>query len=66
MSCGNATQFQLVADYGLSQRTTVYLEGDYSLYRGGLIGTQLQGFNGLSAAAGSTQPGVMAGLRPTF
>jgi predicted porin len=63
---GNATQFQLVADYSLSRRTDVYLEGDYSLYRGGLIGTQLQGFNGLSAAAGSTQLGLMAGLRHSF
>ncbi|WP_322083718.1 porin [Burkholderia sp. BCC1972] len=63
---GNATQFQLVADYGLSSRTSVYLEADYSLYRGGLIGAQLQGFNGLSAAAGSTQLGVMAGLHHRF
>jgi predicted porin len=63
---GNASQFQLVADYNLSKRTDVYLEGDYSLYRGGLIGSQLQGFNGLSAAATSTQLGMMAGLRHQF
>ncbi len=63
---GNATQFQLIADYNLSRRTDVYLEGDYSLYRGGLIGAQLQGFCGLSAAAGSTQLGMMAGLRHQF
>ncbi|MBN3503151.1 porin [Burkholderia cenocepacia] len=63
---GNATQFQVVADYGLSSRTSVYLEADYSLYRGGLIGAQLQGFNGLSAAAGATQLGVMAGLHHRF
>jgi predicted porin len=63
---GNATQFQLVADYGISRRTDVYLEADYSLYRGGLIGAQLQGFNGVSAAGGSTQLGVMAGLRHSF
>jgi predicted porin len=63
---GNATQFQLLADYNLSKRTDVYVEGDYSLYRGGLIGAQLQGFCGLSAAAGSTQLGLMAGLRHMF
>jgi predicted porin len=63
---GNATQFQLVADYGLSARTSVYLEADCSLYRGGLIGAQLQGFNGVSAAGGPTQLGVMAGLRHSF
>lgn len=63
---GNATQFQLVADYGLSRRTDVYVEGDYSLYRGGLVGAQLQGFTGLSAASGSTQIGLMTGLRHQF
>ncbi|HZZ09265.1 MAG TPA: porin [Paraburkholderia sp.] len=63
---GNATQFQLLADYNLSKRTDVYVEGDYSLYRGGLIGAQLQGVCGLSSAAGSTQLGVMAGLRHMF
>jgi predicted porin len=63
---GSATQFQLVADYGLSSRTDVYLEADYSLYRGGLIGSQIQGFNGVSAAGGSAQLGVMAGLRHSF
>ncbi|CAG4901077.1 porin [Paraburkholderia saeva] len=63
---GNATQFQLLADYNLSKQTDVYLEGDYSLYRGGLIGAQLQGFCGVSAAAGSTQLGMMAGLRHLF
>lgn len=63
---GNATQFQLVADYALSKRTDTYIEGDYSLYRGGLVGAQLQGFNGLSAAAGTTQLGLMVGLRHKF
>ncbi|WP_254609760.1 porin [Burkholderia lata] len=63
---GNATQVQLVADYDLSRRTDVYLEADYSLYRGGLIGSQLQGFNGVSAATGSTQLGFIAGIRHKF
>ena len=63
---GNATQFQLVADYGLSRATDVYLEGDYALYRGGLVGAQLQGFVGLSAAAQTTQLGMMVGLRHMF
>jgi predicted porin len=63
---GNATQFQVLADYNLSKRTGVYVEADYSLYRGGLIGAQLQGFNGLSSAAGSTQLGMMAGIRHQF
>ncbi|MGF6773566.1 putative porin [Paraburkholderia sp. GAS199] len=63
---GNATQFQLLADYSLSKRTDTYIEGDYSLYRGGLIGAQAQGFNGVSAAAQSTQLGVMVGLRHRF
>ena len=63
---GNATQFQLLADYALSRRTDVYAEVDYSLYRGGLIGAQLQGFCGLSAAGTSTQLGTMVGLRHQF
>jgi predicted porin len=63
---GNATQFQLVADYSLSKSTDTYVEGDYSLYRGGLVGAQLQGFNGLSAANGTNQLGVMVGLRHKF
>lgn len=63
---GNATQFQLLADYNVSRATDVYLEGDYALYRGGLVGAQLQGFVGLSAAAKTTQLGMMAGLRHMF
>jgi len=63
---GNATQFQLVADYNWSKRTDTYLEADYSLYRGGLVGAQLQGINALSSAYGTTQLGIMAGLRHTF
>jgi predicted porin len=63
---GNATQFQLLADYDLSKRTDVYVEGDYSLYRGGLIGAQLQGENAQPSAAGSTQLGISVGLRHQF
>lgn len=63
---GNATQFQLLADYDLSRRTDVYFEGDYSLYTGGLVGAQLQGVNGLSSANGTTQLGLMAGIRHVF
>lgn len=63
---GNATQFQLLADYDLSRRTDVYVEGDYSLYTGGLVGAQLQGVNGLSSANGTTQLGLMAGIRHVF
>jgi predicted porin len=63
---GNASQFQVVADYNLSKRTDVYAEADYSLYRGGMVGAQLQGFNGLSAANGTTQLGLMAGIRHLF
>ncbi|RKP56778.1 porin [Pararobbsia silviterrae] len=63
---GNATQFQLMADYNLSRRTDVYIEGDYAWYSGGLIGAQIQGFNGLSAAQGSTQLGAMVGIRHLF
>jgi predicted porin len=63
---GNATQFQLLAEYGLSKRTDVYVEADYSLYRGGLIGAQLQGENAQPSAAGSTQLGVSVGLRHQF
>jgi predicted porin len=63
---GNATQFQLLADYSLSRATDVYIEGDYSLYRGGLVGAQLQGFVGLSAAATTTQLATMVGLRHAF
>ncbi|KXU84651.1 polymerase [Caballeronia megalochromosomata] len=63
---GNATQFQVLADYNWSKRTDTYLEVDYSLYRGGLIGAQLQGINAASSAYGSTQLGVMAGVRHLF
>ena len=63
---GNATQFQLFADYNWSKRTDTYVEVDYSLYRGGMIGAQFQGVNALSAAYGSTQLGVTAGLRHLF
>jgi predicted porin len=63
---GNATQFQLLADYGLSNRTDVYAEADYSLYRGGLIGSQLQGLPAPPSAAGSTQLGISLGLRHQF
>jgi predicted porin len=63
---GSAWQYQLVADYNLSRRTDVYLETDYSIYRGGLIGAQLQGVNGVGLAEKSTQIGVMAGLRHQF
>jgi predicted porin len=63
---GSAWQFQLVADYDLSKRTDVYIETDYSLYRGDLIGTQLQGVNAVSLAQKSTQVGVMAGIRHRF
>ncbi|RDK00597.1 porin [Paraburkholderia lacunae] len=63
---GSAWQYQLVADYNLSRRTDVYLEGDYSLYRGDLIGAQLQGVNGIGLAQKGTQVGLMAGLRHQF
>jgi predicted porin len=63
---GNATQFQLLADYYWSKRTDTYLEGDYSLYRGGMVGAQFQGVNALSSAYGTTQLRIMAGLRHVF
>jgi len=63
---GNATQFQLLADYNWSKRTDTYLEADYSLYRGGMVGAQFQGINALSSAYGTTQLGIMAGVRHSF
>ncbi|HEY3599789.1 MAG TPA: porin [Paraburkholderia sp.] len=63
---GSAWQYQFVADYNLSKRTDVYLEADYSLYRGDLIGAQLQGVNSVGLAQKSTQLGLMAGLRHQF
>ncbi|WP_235993991.1 porin [Paraburkholderia solitsugae] len=63
---GNATQFQLLADYNWSKRTDTYLEADYSLYRGGMVGAQFQGINALSSAYGTNQLGIMAGIRHTF
>ncbi|CAE6775325.1 Outer membrane porin protein 32 [Paraburkholderia domus] len=63
---GSAWQYQLVADYNLSRRTDVYLEGDYSLYRGDLIGAQLQGVNGVGLAQKGSQIGLMAGVRHQF
>ncbi|OAJ61206.1 porin [Paraburkholderia ginsengiterrae] len=65
-SDGNATQFQLLADYNWSKRTDTYVEVDYSLYRGGMIGAQFQGINAVSSAFGSTQLGVTAGVRHLF
>jgi predicted porin len=63
---GSAWQYQFVADYNLSKRTDVYVEADYALYRGDLIGAQLQGINGVGLAQKSTQIGLMAGLRHLF
>jgi predicted porin len=63
---GSAWQYQLVADYNLSKRTDVYLEADYALYRGDLIGAQLQGVNGVGLAQKGSQIGMMAGLRHLF
>jgi predicted porin len=63
---GSAWQYQVVADYDLSKRTDIYLETDYSRYKGGLIGAQLQGVNAPGLAQKSTQLGVMAGLRHRF
>jgi predicted porin len=63
---GSAWQYQLVADYNLSKRTDVYIEGDYALYRGDLIGAQLQGVNGVGLAQKGSQIGLMAGLRHLF
>jgi predicted porin len=63
---GSAWQYQLVADYSLSKRTDVYVEGDYALYRGDLIGAQLQGVNSVGLAQKGSQIGLMAGLRHLF
>lgn len=63
---GNATQFQLLADYNWSKRTDTYLEADYSLYRGGMVGAQFQGINALSSSYTTTQLGIMAGVRHSF
>lgn len=63
---GNATQFQLLADYNWSKRTDTYLEVDYSQYRGGMVGAQFQGINAVGSAFKTTQLGVTAGLRHLF
>ncbi len=63
---GNATQFQVLADYNLSKRTDAYAEVDYSLYRGGMVGAQFQGINAVSSAYGTTQLGVTVGIRHIF
>lgn len=63
---GTASQFELLADYNLSKRTDVYIEGNYGLYRGDLIGAQIQGVNGLGTAQKGTQLGLMAGIRHQF
>nr|WKF58321.1 Outer membrane porin protein [Paraburkholderia busanensis] len=63
---GSAWQYQLVADYNLSKRTDVYVEGDYAIYRGDLIGAQLQGVNSVGLAQKGTQLGLMAGVRHQF
>jgi predicted porin len=63
---GNATQFQLLADYNWSKRTDTYVEADYSMYRGGMVGAQFQGINALSSAYTTTQLGIMAGIRHSF
>jgi predicted porin len=63
---GSAWQYQFVADYNLSKRTDVYVEADYAVYRGDLIGAQLQGVNSVGLAQKGTQVGLMAGLRHLF
>jgi predicted porin len=63
---GTASQFEILCDYSLSKRTDVYVESNYSLYRGGLIGAQLQGLNAASVAQKGTQLGAMVGMRHAF
>ncbi|WP_322015410.1 porin [Paraburkholderia sp. J12] len=63
---GSAWQYQLVADYGLSVRTSIYAEADYGQYRGDLIGAQLQGIQSIGTAQKGTQLGVSVGLRHAF
>jgi predicted porin len=63
---GAAWQYQLVADYNLSARTDIYVEGDYAIYRGDLIGAQLQGINNVGMGQKGTQIGLMVGLQHKF
>ena len=62
---GTASQFQIVADYGLSRRTTVYAEVDDTHAAGDLIGAQIQGANAIGSPA-ANQLGAMVGIRHAF
>lgn len=62
---GSATQGQLIVDYLLSRRTTVYAEADYGKYAGDLIGAQIQGVNGIQPPV-ANQLGAMVGIRHRF
>jgi predicted porin len=63
---GSTAQYQLIAGYRLSKRTTLYSEVDYSRYNGGMIGAQFVGINGQSPTVSPSQTGIMAGIRHSF
>ncbi|MGH9915132.1 MAG: porin, partial [Pyrinomonadaceae bacterium] len=63
---GNATQWEIIADYSLSRRTSVYAELDHSQYSGGLIGAQLQDAKGMPLPNTTHQLGAMVGVRHRF
>ncbi|MDM0046078.1 porin [Variovorax dokdonensis] len=63
---GSASQFQLVAGYALSKRTLLYLELDRSIYRDGMVGTQLTGLSEQSPTLERSQTGTTVGIRHIF
>lgn len=65
---GNADAFAAVADYALSKRTSLFLEADATIARGGTVGRETEYWGGrpVTGVDRSTRVGVMAGIRHVF
>ncbi|AZG16030.1 porin [Cupriavidus pauculus] len=68
LGAGNADSVALVADYALSKRTSVYLESDVVVARGGTVGRETEYWAGtpVTDVSRSTRVGVMVGMRHQF
>ncbi len=68
LGSGNADSVAFVADYAFSKQTSLYLETDMVLARGGTVGRETEYWSGtpVTDASRSTRVGVMVGMRHQF
>ena len=68
LGSGNADSVALVADYAFSKRTSVYVEADMVLARGGTVGRETEYWAGtpVTDVSRSTRVGAMVGMRHQF